>query len=214
VDNEIFGYNFQNASLLEEALTTPSYKMEHPKAHDNQRLEFLGDAVLGLLAADYLYQKHSDRNEGDLTIARTRMVSSEALCKAASANDLLGRLRLNTKVEPPPQGSKTYADAIEAIIGAAWLDGGFPAAKIVFDALKLEEGGVQENPKGDLQIKAQAMVPPRRPVYELVSVSGKAHEPTFTVKVFIDGVGETVASASSRKAAEVLAAKQLLSLCS
>ena len=211
---EIFGYTFADEALLEEALTTPSYRMQFPDAKDNQRLEFLGDAVLGLLSAERLYNELPHEQEGPLTIRRTHMVSAAALCEAAARHGLAARLRRNKGAEELPRHAKTLADAIEAIIGAAYLDGGFAAAKRVFDALELdsnaERGDWSVNPKGDLQIKAQAMKPPRQPEYTLLETSGKAHEPVFTVKVSVDGVGEAVAKAGVRKEAEALAAAELL----
>ena len=211
---EIFGYTFADEALLEEALTTPSYRMQFPDAKDNQRLEFLGDAVLGLLSAERLYNELPHEQEGPLTIRRTHMVSAAALCEAAARHGLAARLRRNKGAEELPRHAKTLADAIEAIIGAAYLDGGFAAAKRVFDALELdsnaERGDWSVNPKGDLQIKVQAMKPPRQPEYTLLETSGKAHEPIFTVKVSVDGVGEAVAKAGVRKEAEALAAAELL----
>ena len=78
-DSTLFGYTFKNGSLLEEALTTPSFRMTTPKASDNQRLEFLGDAVLGLLATDWLYENNPSLKEGELTGKRQHMVSTAAL---------------------------------------------------------------------------------------------------------------------------------------
>ena len=114
---EIFGYAFKNDALLEEALTTPSYRMTCPKAKDNQRLEFLGDAVLDFLAADQLFASCPGDSEGPLTVKRTHMVSAAALCEAAARSDLAGRLRRNKGASPLPAGAKVYADAIEAILG-------------------------------------------------------------------------------------------------
>ena len=211
---EIFGYEFQNEALLEEALTTPSYRMQHPDAKDNQRLEFLGDAVLGLMAAERLYAELPREHEGSLTIRRTHMVSAAALCAAAGRFGLAERLRRNKGAEPLPENSKTLADAIEAIIGAAYLDGGFAAAKQIFEALELNANAAESewsgNPKGELQVRAQAMKPPRHPAYELLKTEGKAHEPVFTVRVTVDGVGSATASARSHKLAEALAAAELL----
>lgn len=211
---EIFGYTFANEALLDEALTTPSYRMQFPEVQDNQRLEFLGDAVLGLLSAERLFGELPAEQEGSLTVRRTHMVSAAALCDAAGRHNLAERLRRNKGAEDLPRNSKTLADAIEAIIGAAYLDGGFPAAKQVFDALELssnaERGKWSENPKGDLQIKAQAMRPSRHPEYVLLDTTGKAHEPVFTVRVSVEGVGEATARAHSRKEAETLAAAELL----
>ena len=211
---EIFGYEFNDAALLEEALTTPSYRMQHPEAKDNQRLEFLGDAVLGLMAAERLFGECPNEQEGKLTVKRTHMVSAAALCDAAARFGLAGRLRRNQGAEELPTNSKTLADAIEAILGAVYLDGGLTAAKAVFEALELpshaESGAWSANPKGDLQIRTQAMTPPRHPEYTLLGTAGKAHEPIFTVKVSVDGVGEATAKAGNRKEAEQLAAADLL----
>lgn len=207
----ILGYEFENPALLEEALVTPSCKMESPDVTDNQRLEFLGDAVLGLLAADRLYAELPDKQEGALTVRRTQMVSAAALCEAAARLELAPLLKRNKGAEPLPANSKTIADAVEAIIGAAWLDGGLAAAKQVFDALGLSPGGAAcANPKGELQIRAQAMKPPQHPAYELLATAGKAHEPVFTVRVSVPNLGTATASAHSHKEAEARAAAALL----
>jgi len=213
---EIFGYRFRNGALLEEALTTPSCRQSDPHVRDNQRLEFLGDAVLGLLAADLLYVARPNDAEGQLTIRRTHMVSAPALCAAAASHDLAARLRRNKGAEPLQPNSKTLADAVEAVIGAAYLDGGLSAAKAVFDALALSDLARDavwaENPKGELQVRAQAMTPPQHPRYSLVKTEGKAHEPVFTVEVSVEGLGNARASARSHKEAESRAAARLLSM--
>ena len=211
---EIFGYRFKNPALLATALTTPARKMDDPSAKDNQRLEFLGDAVLGLLSAERVYHGLPAVKEGALTVRRTHMVSSAALCAAAARFGFVPLLRQNRAAGELPPNSKTIADAIEAVIGAAYLDGGLDAAGMIFDALELESnaetGRWSVNPKGELQIKAQAMKPPRQPVYTLLKTSGMAHRPVFTVKVSVEGAGEAVAEAGVRKEAESLAAAELL----
>ena len=211
---EIFGYTFADEALLEEALTTPSYRMDVPSAKDNQRLEFLGDAVLGMLSAERLYAEFPGEQEGSLTVRRTHMVSAAALCEAAARQGLAARLRRNKGAAELPRNAKTLADAVEAVIGAAYLDGGFVAAKRIFAALELDANAAADewsgNPKGELQVKAQAMKPPRHPGYELLKTAGKAHEPVFTVRVTVDGLGSATASARSHKQAEALAAAQLL----
>jgi len=211
----ILGYEFNDPALLEEALVTPSCKMDNPKILDNQRLEFLGDAVLGLLAADRLYAELPREKEGALTVRRTHMVSSAALCDAAARLDLAPLLKRNAGAAPLPPNSKTIADAVEAIIGAVWLDGGLAAARKVFDALALSSnfvpGGGIDNPKGELQIRTQAMKPPRRPTYTLVQVQGRSDEPVFTVRVSVEGLGEATASARTRQEAEQRAAASLIS---
>ncbi len=212
----IFGYEFRDEALLEEALTTPSCKQTDRGVRDNQRLEFLGDAVLGLLAAERLFGSLPREEEGSLTVRRTHMVSSAALCEAASRHDLAPHLRRNKGASPLDPGSKTLADAVEAIIGAAYLDGGFAAAKAVFDALDLtdraKESEWSENPKGELQVRAQAMTPPRHPEYRLVRTEGKAHDPLFTVEVSVDGLGTATGCARTRKEAESHAAASLISM--
>ena len=210
----MFGYEFRDAALLETALTTPSYRMDRPEAADNQRLEFLGDAVLGLLSAERVFAEFPDDPEGPLTVRRTHMVSSAALCEVAARAGLAARLRRNRGAAALPKNAKTLADAIEAIIGAAYLDGGFAAAKTVFESLALNANAAEDewsgNPKGELQVRAQAMKPPQHPAYELLKTEGKAHEPVFTVRVTVDGVGSATASARSHKLAEALAAAELL----
>jgi len=211
---EIFGYTFHDESLLEIALTTPSFRMDTPSARDNQRLEFLGDSVLGLLSAESLYANDPQEKEGQLTIKRSAMVSTPALCDVAVRFGIAERLRRNKHAEALTSKSKTLADAVEAIIGAVYLDGGLEAARRVFRALELsshaESGAWRVNPKGDLQIKAQALKPPQHPRYELLATAGKAHAPIFTVKVIVDGIGEAVASAHCRKEADMQAAAELL----
>ncbi len=212
---EIFGYTFRNDALLKEALTTPAYRMVHPHATDNQRLEFLGDAVLGLLAAERLYAAFPHAAEGALTVRRTHMVSSSALCAAANRFDLVSRLKRNRGASELSRHAKTLADAVEAILGAAYLDGGFAAARTIFETLELatEEPSADvwaDNPKGALQERVQALKPPRHPVYELLKAEGAAHAPVFTVRVTVEGVGCAEASAGSHKEAEAAAAAKLL----
>lgn len=209
------GYTFADGALLAEALTTPSYRMDFPGAKDNQRLEFLGDAVLGLLAAERLFGEFPREQEGRLTVRRAHMVSAAALCGAADRLGLARHLKRNKAALPLPRDAKTIADAVEAIIGAAYLDGGLAAARKVFDALGLEANAADAlwsaNPKGELQVRAQAQKPPAHPKYELLKTEGTAHEPVFTVRVSVEGFGEATASARSHKEAESLAAARLLS---
>lgn len=213
-ENVVLGYAFKNAALLDEALTTPSYRQDHPQAHDNQRLEFLGDAVLGLLAANYLYANKPDLAEGPLTVCRTHMVSSAALCAAAARLSLESRLKRNAAAVPLSPQAKTLADAVEAVMGAAWLDGGLAAAETIFKTLDLtsaaEQGAWADNPKGELQIRAQALMPPRLPKYTTLSTTGVSHAPIFTVRVEVEALGSAVASAHSRREAESAAAAVLL----
>ena len=211
---EIFGYTFNNGALLEEALTVPSYRMDHPEVKDNQRLEFLGDAVLGFLSAERLYGEFPNDPEGALTVRRTHLVSTAALCAAVEDTDFVSRLRQSWHAAKLNPHSKIIADAVEAVLGAAYLDGGMDAARCVYSTLNVEiaaENGVwQDNPKGELQVRAQALVPPQHPIYTKLSTAGKAHNPLFTVKVEVEGIGEAIATSGTIKGAEAAAARKLL----
>ena len=113
---ERIGYRFTNRALLERALNTPSVRMVDPSAKDNQRLEFLGDAVFGLLSADSVFRKNPDDQEGLLTVRRTHLVSGVALAAAAEKLELRKWLHRNVGAHEIPPHAKLLADALEAII--------------------------------------------------------------------------------------------------
>ena len=209
------GYTFKDAALLERALTTPACRMDHPEALDNQRLEFLGDAVFGLLSAEAVFKGHPDEQEGPLTVRRTHLVSTGALAEAAEKLGLREFLRRNAGAAELPPRAKALTDALEAVMGAVWMDGGLEAARTVFARLDLPREAAAldawgANPKGYLQVKAQAMKPVRKPVYTVVRSVGAAHAPVVTVRVGVEGLGEAEATAISKSAAEVAAAVALL----
>lgn len=210
---EKIGYSFKDAALLERALATPAVRMVDPSAKDNQRLEFLGDAVFGLLSAEIVFARHPDEQEGTLTVRRTRLVSGVALATAAEKLELGRWLKRNVGAHEIPHQAKLLADALEAVMGAVWLDGGLDAARAVFRRLPLPFDAPfnewEANPKGFLQIRAQA-VSHQRPVYELLEVRGTAHEPIVTMRVTVVNLGSAVATAGSKSAAEVAAASALL----
>ncbi len=214
LENEIFGYVFSDAALLEEALTTPSYRMSSPEAVDNQRLELLGDAVLQLLATECVFVTFPDEKEGALTAHRQHMVSTAALCAAANAQNFAARLRRNRGAGPLEPQAKTLADAVEAVIGAAYLDGGKLAAKTIFESLGLAHnaalGELDGNPKTALQHYAQALKPPRTPIYKLVRCEGTANKPRFTAQVDVLGLGKAQAQGGSLRQAETRAAAALM----
>lgn len=211
---EILGYTFKDKALLARAVSTPAVRMADPKALDNQRLEFLGDAVFGLLAADRVFAEHHAEQEGLLTVRRTHLVSGAALAAAAEKLELRRFLRRNPGAQELPPRAKVLADALEAVMGAVWLDGGLAAAQALFARLdlpfheKLNEWDA--NPKGYLQVKAQAMRPRRQPRYAVENISGTAHEPCVTVRVTVEGLGTAVAQGVGKTAAEVAAAAALL----
>jgi ribonuclease-3 len=217
---ERIGYKFRNSLLLAEALTHPSLSHETQRYHfDNQRLEFLGDAVLQLVITEYLFRRFGAEAEGQLTKLRSRLVSREILKTRAAALDL-GRYLLMGRGEEASGGrerTSTLADAFEALIGAIYLDGGLETAKnfILTQARSSLEQVAQEpidiNPKGHLQELLQS-ISPRSPFYELISQSGPEHEKTFIVQVVWEGAVLGRGSGRSKKQAETAAALEALEL--
>lgn len=214
----LIGYKFRNSLLLAEALTHPSLAYETQRPHfDNQRLEFLGDAVLQLALTDHLYALFPGFSEGDLTKMRARLVSKEALCRLA-AEVKLGDYVLLGRGEEASGGrerASTLADAFEALLGAVYIDGGFDAAReVVLKATRVEvekisEAPEERNPKGKLQEVLQSIVP-ESPVYKVVSEQGPDHAKEFLVEV--SWCGRILASGKGRnkKQAEAEAATKAL----
>ncbi len=173
---ERIGYKFRNPLLLAEALTHPSLGHETQQRHfDNQRLEFLGDAILQLVITEYLFGHFKDQPEGQLTKLRSRLVSRDALKAHAAAIDL-GQFLLMGRGEEASGGrarTSTLADAFEALIGAIYLDGGleetrkFILTQAKADLAQLAEEPVDINPKGNLQELLQS-ISPKSPVYEVL----------------------------------------------
>jgi ribonuclease III len=217
---EVIGYKFRNPLLLAEALTHPSLGHETQQRHfDNQRLEFLGDAILQLVITEYLFSHFKDQPEGQLTKLRSRLVSRDALKDHAIALDL-GRFLLMGRGEEASGGRarvSTLADAFEALIGAIYLDGGFEDAKkfILAQARQnladVTEEPVDINPKGNLQELLQS-ISPRSPAYELVSQSGPEHDKRFVVQAVWEGIVLGKGGGKSKKQAETAAAEEAMRL--
>ena len=215
---ERIGYKFRNSLLLAEALTHPSLGHETQQRHfDNQRLEFLGDAILQLVITEYLFEHFADQPEGQLTKLRSRLVSREALKDHAAALDL-GRFLLMGRGEEASGGrsrTSTLADAFEALIGAIYLDGGlektrkFILAQAKGNLQQVAEEPVDINPKGQLQELLQS-ISPRSPVYETISQSGPEHDKTFIVQAVWEGIVLGKGSGRSKKQAETAAAAEAL----
>ena len=137
------GYTFHNKDLLKNALTHSSYANENRASglHDNERLEFLGDSILGFVVADYLYRQNPDKPEGELTRIRADLVCEHNLAQAASTVRL-GEFLLLGHGEAATGGRKRdsiVSDAMESVIAAAYMDGGFAAAKGIIDQLILSD---------------------------------------------------------------------------
>ncbi len=207
-------YQFREPQLLIEALTHPSVRHEKQRAHfDNQRLEYLGDAVLQLVITEHLFRLFTDAGEGRLTTQRARLVSRGSLQAHARRLDL-GRHLLLGRGEEASGGrerASTLADAFEALLGAIFLDSDLETARRFIltemqDELgRLEEEPLEINPKGQLQEILQS-ISPRSPVYELLAQAGKEHEKTFSVQVLWEGKVLGEGEGRSKKVAESAAA--------
>ena len=213
-------YNFKNKALLREALTHRTYAVENSLPYDNQRLEFLGDAVLEIILSEYLFQLYPDAQEGELTKMRSAMVNQNSLAML-SRNIELGVFMITGKGEKENGGCErdsTLSDLFEALIGAFYLDADLDTVKeFVLELVKKEFPDPHKllsdlNPKGILQEYSQKKWN-EPPIYNILSVSGPDHAPVFTVEVTVD---QTNASgiASSRKQAEIEAAKNAILIIS
>ena len=215
---ERIGHKFRNSLLLAEALTHPSLGHETQRHHfDNQRLEFLGDAVLQLVITEHLYLMFPREAEGRLTKLRSRLVSREALRAHALKLDL-GQFLMMGRGEEASGGrerTSTLADAFEALLGAIYLDTNLETARrfiltlAAADLAQLEVEPIDINPKGHLQEVLQA-ISPRSPVYELLAESGPEHEKTFVVRVLWEGMALGEGTGRSKKQAETAAALQAM----
>ncbi len=226
------GYSFKNRDFLEEALTHPSWRNEHPEcAFDNQRMEFLGDAVLGLAITEALIDQLPQRGEGQLTVLKSQLVRESMLANLAQQLGIGLALRLGRgeDLSGGRQRPSILADAFESVLGAVFKDGGYMAVQamvrdlfgeLLVDAtLTVEELGAlptalsagTANWKTAVQeLLQRAGYPP--PTYAVVSDAGPEHAPTFRAQataaigeVTLQGQGE----GSSKKAAEFAAAEAL-----
>ena len=216
---ERLGYRFADRGLLAEAVTHRSFVAEasaESGAAENQRLEFLGDAALGLVSAEWLVAHRPEWQEGTLTKVRSRLTQEAALARVARRQGLGGFLRLGrgAELEGLREKPSVLADALEALLGAVWRDGGAEALRRVFEAWFAEElsealdAGSEENPKGELQEWLQARQQ-ERPRYEVLETSGPAHCPYFRVAVYLGEAAEALAEGTgwSRREAEMNAAR-------
>ncbi len=210
---ERLGYQFQNRTLLENALTHSSYANEHRDAGmpSNERLEFLGDSVLGMVVADHLYREHPQMPEGELTRTRAAMVCEDSLVEVARTLDLGRYLRLG-KGEDAGGGRERpsiLADATEAVIAAIYLDGGIAQARRTIRALILgneEELSASRDYKTALQELIQKESG-RKLTYRLVAETGPDHAKCFSMEVDLNGTVVGAGEGRTKKAAEQAAAK-------
>ena len=208
------GYRFQNIQLLQNALTHSSYANErwHNSLLSNERLEFLGDSVLGMLVAEYLFRTFPDRPEGELTRMRADMVCETTLAAAANRIGLGEHLLLGHGEERfgGRQRNSILADAMESVIAACFLDGGIEAALKIVQQFILVEVPVTKLHNADYKTALQELVQQKKNQvlsYALVGQSGPDHDKQFEVDVTLNG--ETVGHGigRSKKRAEQEAAR-------
>jgi len=211
------GYRFKKKKWLKLALTHPSFRYENSKlTDDNQRLEYLGDAVLSLLCAEHLFKNNPSYTEGEMSTLRSQLTQDSKLTEIGTRLELknfllLGRGERNSG---GAERASNIADAVEAILGAAWLDGGIRAVRKLFKHVFLPEleqivqNPSSKNPKGDLQEYAQQHGI-SIPTYTLIKTTGPEHDHRFTLEVCIND-HTWQATASSKREAEREAARLAL----
>ncbi|MGC3992402.1 MAG: ribonuclease III [Chthoniobacteraceae bacterium] len=207
-------YKFRNSLLLAEALTHPSLGYETQRHHfDNQRLEFLGDAVLQLIFTRHLFDMFPQHSEGQLTKMRSRLVSREGLKKHALQIGLGDYLMMGKGEESTGGRSRAsaLADAFEALVGAIYLDGGLDAVRHFAlreaqeDLENLTTEPLEVNPKGKLQEKLQS-ISPTSPKYQVMAETGPEHLKNFQSSVSWEGLLLGTGEGRSKKEAETAAA--------
>jgi ribonuclease-3 len=212
-------YRFSDRSLAERALThlsaAPS-DLEGGRLESYQRLEFLGDRVLGLAVADMLYAAYPQASEGELSIRLAALVRRDACAEVAALWDLGRHLRLGLGEVQTGGRKKTtiLADVCEALIGAVFLDGGFVAARALIERAWGERMRAIAAPARDAKTALQEWAQARAlgaPAYDEIERSGPDHAPIFTVRVTLEGYPPDLGSASSKRAAEQAAAAAFMS---
>lgn len=214
------GYPFQDSRYLETALRHSSYVNEHRELgmQSNERLEFLGDSVLGLVAAEYLYKCFAHLPEGELTKARAMVVCEHSLSGFARQLDLGSLLHFGKGLEHDgPEKDSILADAFEALLAAIYLDGGFEEARRVLMPFLVEavERAVEGKTFGDYKTKLQEIVQKNKEEtlrYVLVSQTGPDHNKVFEVEVRLNSNCIGRGRGHNKKTAEQQAAKEALEL--
>ena len=213
---DALGHDFHHAELLAEALTHPSMRSRRGAAKRGyERLEFLGDRVLGLIIAEILWRRFPEEAEGALTRRHTSLVRRETLAGVAKELELGSYIILSPGEEASGARANpsVLADVCEAVIAALYLDGGLPAARRFverwWEQRLAKLGGPPRDPKTTLQEWAQARGH-ALPAYRTVATEGPAHRRTFTVTVTVEGLPPATATGSSKRAAETAAAAAAL----
>lgn len=204
------GYGFRDLRLLETALTHSSAVKA---ASNNERLEFLGDRVLGLIVADMLLQQFPDAREGEIAPRFNALVEARTCSNIGVALELDQYMRADSALRSRKAGGNYLADAVEALVAAIYLDGGIDAARTFvrrfWEPLALKAVDKPANPKGELQ-EWIARTSDARPTYVIDGREGPDHQPVFTVSVQVEGFEPATGKGSSRRAAEEAAASAFL----
>lgn len=215
---ETIGYKFKDKALLELALTHSSYAHEHYHGHemgkDNERLEFLGDAVLELISSDYLFRNHGEYPEGQLTKLRASIVCEPSLAACARVINLGAYLKLGLGEDQAGgrQRDSITSDAFEALIGAIYLDGGFANAKdfvVRFVLSDLENKKLFYDSKTILQELVQRDFDEQLK-YELIAQEGPDHNKSYKMQAFIGERPCGVGTGHTKKAAQQMAAYETI----
>lgn len=213
---DVLEYHFEKPELLEQALTHSSYANERlGGALDcNERLEFLGDAVLGMVVGDHLYREHHDLPEGDLTRLRASMVCEEALAEVAKGWSLGGYIRLGhgEALNGGQERASILADAVEAVLAAIYLDGGIAQVRRTIRRFILSHEATTGRTR-DHKTALQEFIQQESGhvlAYELMSAQGPDHQKTFTMAVLLDGKQVGQGDGHSKKEAEQMAAQAAL----
>ncbi len=214
---EAIGYRFQNISYLQNALTHSSFANErwHNSLMSNERLEFLGDSILGMVVADHLYRNYPDRPEGELTRMRADMVCEKTLALIAAQIELGDHLLLGKGEERLGGRSREsiLADAVESVIAACYLDGGMGAAKAFISRFVLCHVPEMKMQNVDYKTALQELVQQKKDqtlCYNLVSESGPDHDKQFRVELILNGEVLGCGVGTSKKRAEQDAARAAL----
>ena len=211
------GYKFQNITLLQNALAHSSYANErwHDSLKSNERLEFLGDSVLGMVVAEHLYRNFPDRPEGEMTRMRADMVCETSLAVIAEQIGLGQHLLLGHGEETGGGRNRAsiLADAVESVIAASFLDGGMAAARSFIERFVLNRVPVRQLTNKDYKTALQELVQQKKNqtiTYRLVGESGPDHDKTFLVEVSLNGTVIGEGTGTSKKRAEQDAARAAL----
>ncbi|MCP4179001.1 MAG: ribonuclease III [bacterium] len=213
-------YSFKNKKYLKQALMHRSYAAEKKIKNDNQRLEFLGDAVVEIIITEFLYLLYPNKNEGELTALRSALVQKKSLSKLAKLIDLNNFIYLGRGEIGANGGLResTLCDTFEAVVGAVYMDSDLETSRQVLIKLINEAYSnidtllIEINPKGVLQELVQRDSGSTKPVYKLKSTDGLQHAPVYTVEVILNNRVISIGTGQNIKSAEIDAAGKAIKI--